>query len=81
MYFRHLTALLKRKNKQIVKYNTLYNEENNSVCMYFHESSYYSYEKVVEGLDRLRNYGANVKLQNVYVLLNDGTDIFKLFFP
>ena len=40
---------LGRKNKQLAKYNTIYGETNNSVCMYFHEPSYYSYEKIEAG--------------------------------
>lgn len=67
---------LKRKNKQLRDYNALYGEDNNSVCMYFHEPSYYSYEKVREGLNLLKGYGANIIIKNVYVLLNNDTDIF-----
>lgn len=72
---------LKRKNNQLRNYNHLYDETNTSVCMYFHDPSYYSYNKVERGLKQLQEYGVNVKIKNVYVLLNDSSDIFRLDFP
>ena len=74
-------AQLRRKNKQLKNYNTLYGEENSSVCMYFHDPSYYSYEKIESGLNKLKGYGADILIKKIFVLLNDGTDIFELSFP
>ena len=71
---------LQRKNEQLKKYNALYDESNNSVCMYFHDSSYYTFDKVKEGLNKLKEFEPDVIIKNVYVLLNDGSDIFKLSF-
>ena len=67
---------LGRKNTQLTKYNVLYDEENESVCMYFHEPAYYSESKIREGIDMLKKYGTDVKIKRVWVLLNDGSDLF-----
>lgn len=72
---------LKRKNKQLIKYNALHDEENQSVCMYFHDPAYYSYEKVWEGLKNLRKFGTDIQIKTVYILTNDGSDIIRLYFP
>lgn len=74
-------AQLRRKNRQLRNYNMLYGEENSSVCMYFHEPSYYSYEKIEAGLNKLKGYGAEILIKKIFVLLNDGTDIFELSLP
>lgn len=71
----------KRKNKQLRSYNYLFQETNDSICMYFHDSSYYSYDKVKNGLNKLKEISANVKIKKVYILLNDDSDIFRLDFP
>lgn len=72
---------LRRKNRQLKDYNSLYSEENSSVCMYFHEPSYYSFEKVEAGLNKLREYGIDVVIKKIIVMLNDGSDLFELNFP
>lgn len=69
-----------RKNKQLKDYNDLYGENNNALCMYFHNPSFYSYDKVENGMNILKRYGADVIIKDIFVLLNDGTDIFKLSF-
>jgi hypothetical protein len=72
---------LGRKNRQLRKFNSLHSETHNSVCLYFHDPSYYSYEKVEDGLNKLRGYGADVIIKHVFILLNNGSDIIRLSFP
>ena len=75
----HFRNQLNRKNGQLKDYNTLYNEDNNSICMYFHDPSYYSYDKVKKGLELLSGL-TEVQIKTVY-LRNDGTDIERHDFP
>ena len=76
----HFRNQLNRKNGQLKDYNTLYNEDNNSICMYFHDPSYYSYDKVKKGLELLSGL-TEVQIKTVYILRNDGTDIERHDFP
>ena len=69
---------LRRKNKQLAKYNTLYEESNDSVCMYFHDPSFYTEEKIHQGISKLREYGIEIVIRKVWILLNDGNDMFSL---
>ena len=69
---------LRRKNKQLAKYNTLYEESNDSVCMYFHDPSFYTEEKIHQGISKLREYGIEIVIRKVWILLNDGNDMISL---
>lgn len=69
---------LKRKNRQLRDFNDLYNEDNESLCMYFHDPSFYAENKVRQGINKLKEYGANVKIKYVYVMLNNDTEMIKL---
>ena len=77
----HYRNQLGRKNHQLKKYNDLHEEENSSVCMYFHDPTFYSYEKVEEGLNMLKGLTGRVDIRKVYILKNDGSDIIELDFP
>lgn len=70
---------LRKKNSQLKDYNVLNDGDNHSVCMYFHDPSYYSYDKVRIGLERLSGL-TDVQIRTVYILKNDGTDMIKLDF-
>ena len=48
--------------------------------MYFHDTSYYSYDKVKAGLEELSEW-TDVQIKTVCILKNDGTDIIELNFP
>ncbi len=68
---------LSRKNSQLKDYNRLENEENSSVCMYFHVPSFYTEDKVRNGIDSL-NRLTSVAIKTVYVMLNNDDDIFRI---
>lgn len=76
----HFRNQLNRKNGQLKEYNALHNEANQSVCMYFHDPTYYTYEKVELGIEKLKEL-TEVEIKTVYILPNDGSDIVKLDFP
>jgi len=77
----HYRNPLNRKNHQLKKYNDLHGEENGSVCMYFHDPTFYSYDKVEKGLQEVRRWTGRVDIKKVYILKNDGSDIEILDFP
>lgn len=66
---------LGRKDKQLRSYNKLHNQENNSVCMWFHEPSYYDISKVYDGIRLLKEYQGNTQIKRVYVLIKGGKEI------
>ena len=69
---------IKRKNIQLRSYNEEHNENNGAICMYFHDASYYSESKIHDGIAKLRRLGYNIVIREVYVMLNDGTDMIKV---
>ena len=69
---------LRRKNKQLAKYNAMYGETNDSVCMYFHSPTYYEERKIHEGIRKLRDYGSEILIRNIWVMLNNQTDMFRI---
>ena len=44
--------------------------------MWFHDPSFYSEHKVREGIRLLKEYGSDIQIKRVFVLLNDETDLF-----
>ena len=48
--------------------------------MYFHDPSYYSYDKVKGGLEEVSKR-TGLQIKTVYILKNDGTDIERHDFP
>lgn len=69
---------LNRKNQQLKDYNTLERENNSSVCMYFHDPSFYSEEKVRTGIDELKRLTDKINIKTIYVLLNSNQDLIKI---
>ena len=61
-----------------------YNRDNNTnvdaICLYFHDSSYWAYNKLVEGLQYEALY-RNVYIKTVYVILNDDSEMQVYRFP
>ncbi len=76
----HFRNQLRRKNDQLKDYNAIHKEDNHSVCMYFHDPSYYSYDKVKVGLEEVSKW-TGLQIKTVYILKNDGTDIERYDFP
>jgi hypothetical protein len=60
------------------KNNTLERENNSSVCMYFHDPSFYSEEKVRTGIDELKRLTDKIEIKTIYVLLNSNQDLIKI---
>ena len=56
----------------------LHGEMNNTVCMYFHDSSFYTEEKIRKGINELVEWGVELCIENIWVLLNDGSNILKI---
>ena len=68
------------KNKQLKKYNRANNTSGDAVCLYFHDPSYWSYNKLVDGLQRVARY-TSVAIKTVYVVLNDDSEMQVFRFP
>lgn len=77
----HYRNPLGRKNHQLKKYNDLHEEGNGSICMYFHDPTFYSIDKVERGLQEVRRWTDRVDIRKIYILKNDGSDIIELDFP
>ena len=73
-------SAIKHKNKQLYKYNRLYNTQVDSICLYFHDPSYFSYDKLVSGLQHEALYRP-VSIKTVYVILNDDSEMQVFRFP
>ena len=75
-------SALWNKNKQLKGYNHRHNTtENESVCLYFHDPSHFSYEKIVKGLQYVAKHTKRVRIKKVYVMLNDDSDLQLFEFP
>lgn len=72
------------KNKQIKKYNYAYSDNVDSVCLYFHDASFYSKERIERGIDYFKNAkrtdGTNVtiRIKYIYCVVN-GLDKIKIY--
>ena len=76
----HFRNQLNRKNSQLKKYNGLHNAENHSVCMYFHDPTFYTEEKLITGMEELKKL-TEVQIKTVHILKNDGAEMITLEFP
>jgi hypothetical protein len=76
---------LKAKNKQIGRYNHTYNENADTVMLYFHDVSMFSETKVISSMNRLldynqkNNYATHI-LHIICVLNNEKGEIIKFDF-
>ena len=76
-------SALGHKNDQLKKYNhKRHITSNESVCLYFHDPTHFSYQKIVDGLNHIARYTRRVRIKKVYVMLNDDdTDLMLFEFP
>ena len=72
LYVKNTMETFSKKN------NTLERENNSSVCMYFHDPSFYSEEKVRTGIDDLKRLTDKIEIKTIYVLLNSNQDLIKI---
>ncbi len=72
LYVKNTMETFSKKN------NTLERENNSSVCMYFHDPSFYSEEKVRTGIDELKRLTDKIEIKTIYVLLNSNQDLIKI---
>ncbi len=77
----NLRNQLKSKNNQLINYNDLRSENNDAVCLYFHDASYFSYDKLAQGMQKLKDVTPKVLIKRVFVLKNDGSDVELYEFP
>ena len=68
------------KNKQLKKYNRENNTNADTICLYFHDPSYWSYNKLVEGIQYEAKY-RTIHIKTVYVFFNNDSDIQVYRFP
>ncbi|MBQ9435464.1 MAG: hypothetical protein IJU33_04985 [Bacteroidales bacterium] len=83
---------LSRKNHQLGKYNRLeyVSESADSVCLYFHDPSMYSPEKVLKGFEqfKLSTYvdkktgelkHHTIRIKHIYCVINEGEGVVEVF--
>ncbi|MCR4559412.1 MAG: hypothetical protein K5685_04985 [Bacteroidales bacterium] len=71
---RDYRSAIKHKNRQLKNYNRDNNTNVDAICLYFHDPSYWAYNKLVEGLQYEALY-RTVYIKTVYVILNDDSEM------
>lgn len=77
---RDYRSAIKHKNRQLKNYNRDNNTNVDAICLYFHDPSYWAYNKLVEGLQYEALY-RTVYIKTVYVILNDDSEMQVYRFP
>ncbi len=87
-----ICILCQEKNHQLGKYNRLeyVSELADSVCLYFHDPSMYSPEKVLKGFEqfKLSTYvdkktgelkHHTIRIKHIYCVINEGEGVVEVF--
>lgn len=77
---RDYRSAIQHKNKQLSNYNRENNTNVDTICLYFHDPTYWSYNKLVEGIQYAARY-STIYVKTVYVMLNDDSEIQVFRFP
>lgn len=70
-------SAIEHKNKQLKKYNRENNTNADTICLYFHDPSDWTYNKLVDGMQQAARY-TRVVIKTVYVVLNNNSE-FQVF--
>ena len=70
--------ILKRKHDQIKGFNETHQERSDSICIYFHNPSWYSKQKVLQQYEKYKKNARTIRINKIYVMLRGAEDLIEI---
>ena len=75
-------SALEAKNRHLKRFNAAHNSQADAVCLYFHDATFYSEERILNGINYLKGIIRNekpirIQIKHVYCVVNGQKELIK----